>query len=144
APKMPPRPGIMVTDAPWPRAAAQAALRSATEDSFNRIVVDGDMSTNDTVLLLANGASGVTLDNDDDLARFEAALRAVCTKLAQDIVRDGEGVTRFITVNVTGALDDAAAKQIGNTIATSPLVKTAFYGGDANWGRIIAAAGRAG
>jgi len=144
APNMATMLGVIVTDAALPLASAQAALRSATEYSFNRIVVDGDMSTNDTVLLLANGASGVTLDNDDDLARFEAALRAVCTKLAQDIVRDGEGVTRFITVNVTGALDDAAAKQIGNTIATSPLVKTAFYGGDANWGRIIAAAGRAG
>jgi glutamate N-acetyltransferase/amino-acid N-acetyltransferase len=96
------------------------------------------------VLLLANGASGVTLDTTDVQVQFRAALRMLCRKLAQDIVRDGEGVTKFLTITVLNAPDDAAARQIANTIATSALVKTAFYGGDANWGRIIAAAGRAG
>jgi glutamate N-acetyltransferase/amino-acid N-acetyltransferase len=111
--------------------------------SFNRIVVDGDMSTNDTLLLLANGVSNVVLESQADESQFYTALEAVCRQLAQGIVRDGEGVTKFITLNVLGALDDGVAHAIANTIATSALVKTAFYGGDANWGRIIAAAGRA-
>jgi glutamate N-acetyltransferase/amino-acid N-acetyltransferase len=107
-------------------------------------VVDGDMSTNDTLLLLANGVSGVTLQSPDDFTAFHEALAAVCRKLAQDIVRDGEGVTKFITLTVRGASSPEVAHQIANTIATSPLVKTAFFGNDANWGRIVAAAGRAG
>jgi glutamate N-acetyltransferase / amino-acid N-acetyltransferase len=113
-------------------------LQLMTQSTFNRIVVDGDMSTNDTVLVLSNGVSGVNNPVDGD------ALFAVGRKLAQDIVRDGEGVTKFITLTVQGTPDTASAQQIANTISTSPLVKTAFYGNDANWGRIMAAAGRAG
>lgn len=143
APNMATMLGVIVTDLTLTREQAQTALRAATGTTFNRIVVDGDMSTNDTVLLLANGASGVTL-SDDDLPAFIESLTALCRTLAQAIVRDGEGVTKFITLNVVNAPSDEAARQVANTIATSPLVKTAFYGGDANWGRIIAAAGRAG
>jgi glutamate N-acetyltransferase/amino-acid N-acetyltransferase len=137
APNMATMLGIVVTDAALEPAWAAGTLRAVNETTFNRIVVDGDTSTNDTLLLLANG-------HQTDAARFEDALQPACKKLAQDIVRDGEGVTKFITLNVSGAGDNATAQQIGNTIATSPLVKTAFYGGDANWGRMIAAAGRAG
>jgi glutamate N-acetyltransferase / amino-acid N-acetyltransferase len=144
APNMATMLGVIVSDVTLPQAQAQTALRSAINGSFNCIVVDGDMSTNDTVLMLANGASGVELQSADDVAQFDAALKALCVKLAQDIVRDGEGATKFLTINVKGAADDTAAKQVANAIATSALVKTAFYGGDANWGRIIAAAGRSG
>jgi glutamate N-acetyltransferase/amino-acid N-acetyltransferase len=119
-------------------------LRQAVAGSFNQIVIDGDMSTNDTVLALANGASGVKIGADPSRYMFTGALYRVCRMLAQAVVRDGEGATRFITLHVIGAASDEAAHQIANTIATSPLVKTAFYGGDANWGRILAAAGRAG
>jgi glutamate N-acetyltransferase/amino-acid N-acetyltransferase len=97
------------------------------------------------VLLFASGASAKTVGKDVDYhAEFLPGLTAVCKALSQAIVRDGEGVTRFITLNVTGARSTAEARQIANTIAISPLVKTAFYGGDANWGRIMMAAGRAG
>ncbi len=144
APNMATMLSVVVTDAALSPEQAQQSLRAASEISYNCIVVDGDTSTNDTVLLLANGASGVQVADADDLAQFQQALDAVCKKLAQDIVRDGEGVTKFITVRVTGAPDNAAARQIANTIAISPLVKTAFYGNDANWGRIVMAAGRAG
>ncbi len=144
APNMATMLGVLLTDAALSQQQLQSSLRKVTGSTFNCIVVDGDMSTNDTVLILANGASGVTVQSGDEIAEFEEALTAVMRKLAQDIVRDGEGVTKFITINVTGAENDDAAKQIANTIATSALVKTAFYGGDANWGRIIAAAGRAG
>jgi glutamate N-acetyltransferase/amino-acid N-acetyltransferase len=135
---------VIVTDAVLPVSQAQTLLSASAGTTFNRIVIDGDMSPNDTVLLLANGASGVTLDSEDDRRQFQDALTAVCRKLAQDIVRDGEGVSKFITLQVSGATDDDSARQIANTIATSPLVKTAFFGQDANWGRIVAAAGRAG
>lgn len=144
APNMATMFGIIVTDAALPLATLDACLRASVERTFNRIVVDGDMSPNDTVLLLASGASGVTISDDADRAQFQAALDAVCEHLAQAIVRDGEGATTFITLNVSGTTSDAEARQVANTIATSPLVKTAFYGGDANWGRIIAAAGRSG
>lgn len=144
APNMATMLGVLITDAALDPAAAARALKAAAAKTFNRIVVDGDMSTNDTVLLLANGASGVSISSPEDEALFTQALTALCRKLAQDIVRDGEGVTKFISLHVTGAPDEAAAHQIANTIATSPLVKTAFFGGDANWGRIVAAAGRAG
>ncbi len=143
APNMATMLGFIVTDAALDPLQAGDTLFAAADQSFNRIVVDGDMSTNDSVFLLANGASGVIIGSDQR-EQFTTALRPFVPKLAQDIVRDGEGATKFITLHVTGAPDDAAARQIANTIATSPLVKTAFYGGDANWGRIIAAAGRAG
>jgi len=108
--------------------------------TFNRIVVDGDMSTNDTVLLLANGASGVEVDPDGD---FYGTLLELCTELAMSIVRDGEGATKLVTVNIDGANNQDDAEKIARAIATSPLCKTAFYGADPNWGRIICAAGYA-
>lgn len=144
APNMATTLGVIVTDAKLSQAWAQQALSTANEVSYNRIVVDGDTSPSDTVFLLADGASGVAIDDPTDLAQFQAALTEVMIYLAQSIVRDGEGATKFITLDVCNAPSDAAAKQIANTIATSQLVKTAFYGNDANWGRIIVAAGRAG
>ena len=138
APNMATMLSFIVTDAHIDAPAA--ALKRAADRSFNRIVIDGDMSTNDTVLLLANGARGA----QPPAHAFQAALDGLSIKLAQDIVRDGEGVTKFATIQVIGAASDRDAWQVGNTIATSPLVKTALYGCDANWGRIIAAAGRAG
>lgn len=144
APNMATMLGVMVTDAALTAVDAQKMLSAANDVTFNRIVVDGDMSTNDTVFFLANGASGARLETEADKAAFQEALTALAQKLAQDIVRDGEGVTKFVTVAVRGAGSDDGARQIANTIATSALVKTAFFGSDANWGRIIAAAGRAG
>jgi len=144
APNMATMLGVIVTDAVLSATDAQGMLAAANDLTFNRIVVDGDMSTNDTVLFLANGASGQALQTPEDHDRFREALTAVSRKLAQDIVRDGEGMTRFISLHVCNAASDETARQIANTIATSPLVKTAFFGADANWGRIIAAAGRAG
>ena len=137
----------IATDAFVAQPVLQAALLAAANVSFNRISIDGDTSTNDTVLLLANGlADNVEIvDTDDELyAPFLAMLTDVCTELAQAVVRDGEGVTRFVTIHVRGAASDEAAHIGANTVATSPLVKTAFFGGDANWGRILAAVGRSG
>ncbi len=144
APNMATMLSVIVTDAKMSPSQAQVMLNGAAKVSYNRIVVDGDTSTNDAVFLLASGASGVTLETPTDMLQFQQALTALCTKLAQDIVRDGEGATKFITLDIQGAADDEVAHKIANTIATSPLVKTAFFGGDANWGRIVAAAGRAG
>lgn len=140
APHMATMLSIITTDANVPREVLARALKSAAGQSFNRIVVDGDMSTNDTVLVLANGASGIKVDE----AEFTGVLAGVCTQLAQAIVRDGEGATKFVTVEVTGAQDEASARTIARQIATSPLVKTAFYGADPNWGRILCAAGYSG
>jgi len=136
APNMATMLSIIAADAALESPVAHNLLRTAMKDSFNSIVVDGDTSTNDTVLLLANAVRSARIEQPD--------LYPVCRKLAQDIVRDGEGVTKFITLHVTGAPGDDAAHQIANTIAISPLVKTAFFGGDANWGRIMMEAGRAG
>jgi glutamate N-acetyltransferase/amino-acid N-acetyltransferase len=141
APHMATMLALIATDVSIPAADLNRYLRVAVDESFNRIVVDGDMSTNDTVLLLANGAAGVTIAES---AEFQAALTAVCVALAQAIVRDGEGATKFVTVEVSGAADEASARRIAHQIAVSPLVKTAFNGADANWGRILAAAGYAG
>ncbi|MBN1202023.1 MAG: bifunctional glutamate N-acetyltransferase/amino-acid acetyltransferase ArgJ [Anaerolineae bacterium] len=141
APNMATMLAIIATDADVPRPLLASALKHAADSSFNRIVVDGDMSTNDTVFALANGASGVVVQ---DGAAFEAALAGVCAQLAQAIVRDGEGATKFVTLHVTGAPDEATARIIARQIATSPLVKTAFYGGDPNWGRVLCAAGYSG
>ena len=135
---------LIVTDAALDRDALQRALSAANAQSFNRIVIDGDTSTNDTVLLLANGRSGVTVASDSDLGEFQAALDALTRYLAQEIVRDGEGVTKFVTLDIVNAADVPDAERIGQTIGASLLTKSAFYGSDANWGRIIAAAGRAG
>jgi len=137
---------VIATDAVIDGPALQAALQFAVERSFNSITVDGDTSTNDTVLLLANGAAGhaeIRGDGDDFVA-FRDALLAVCQGLARLVARDGEGATTFVTIEVRGAGSFEDARQIGRTIATSPLVKTAIFGRDANWGRVLAAAGRAG
>jgi len=136
--------GIITTDAEIPAGALQDLLTSAVNGSFNRISVDGDTSTNDSVLLLANGASGVVLEDGESLARFAEGLTYICTELAKMIVRDGEGASKFVEVQVRGAGRDSAAQAVAETIVTSPLVKTALAGSDANWGRILAAAGRAG
>lgn len=134
---------VLTTDAAVAPELLQEMLQTAVNASFNRISIDGDTSTNDTVLLLANGAAETAVD-DANADAFLPALTQLCVALAQQIVRDGEGATKFVTIHVTGAADDAAAHRVANTIATSPLVKTAFAGSDANWGRILAAAGRAG
>lgn len=136
----------VATDAHISRPLLQHALTCATERSFNRISVDGDTSTNDTLLVLANGLAGnaeIVDVGHAGFAAFQAALTDLCTELAQAIVRDGEGMTKFVTVMVNGAVSDEEAHRAANTIATSPLVKTAFFGSDANWGRILAAVGRA-
>jgi glutamate N-acetyltransferase/amino-acid N-acetyltransferase len=136
----------IATDAAISQPLLQQALSYAVDRSYNRISIDGDTSTNDTVLLLANGMAGNPEITSVGPAyeRFVAALVDIATALAQAIVRDGEGVTKFVTVRVHGAKSDAEAHAAANTIATSPLVKTAFFGNDANWGRILAAVGRSG
>jgi glutamate N-acetyltransferase/amino-acid N-acetyltransferase len=130
---------VVTTDYPLERGEAIDFLRPAVEQSFNAISVDGEPSTNDCVLLLANGASRAERDD----AAFAAALNEVCADLARQVVADGEGITVLAEINVTGALDDAQAKAIARRIATSPLVKTALFGHDANWGRVLMAAGSA-
>lgn len=136
----------LTTDAAITPAALQQALRSATHQSFNCITVDGDTSTNDTVLCLANGlAKNRLIERDTKSHRdFERLLTDATQKLALMICRDGEGVTKVVTIRVQGATTTAAAKRVADTIATSNLVKTALFGEDANWGRIIAAIGRSG
>ncbi len=127
-----------------PRAKQlRALLAPAVERSFNCISIDGDTSTNDTVLLLASGASGVKLDERVREA-FENALKLVCGSLAHQIVDDGEGVTHVVTLHVTGARTEAEAKQVAKSIAHSPLCKTAWSSADPNWGRLLAAAGYSG
>jgi len=142
APHMATMLAVIATDAAVEHPALQQALSAAAEVSFNRIVVDGDMSTNDTLLTLASGASGTTVDAGDPA--FQQALEQVCIELARAIVRDGEGATKFVTLEIVNGPDDASTKDVARAIATSPLCKTAFYGADPNWGRIIAAAGRSG
>ena len=121
----------------------RSALAPAVEQSFNSISIDGDMSTNDTVLLLASGKSGVQA-TDRILAAFAEALRLVCGSLAHQVVNDGEGVGHVVTLEIIGARNDAEARQIARTVANSPLCKTAWSSADPNWGRLLAAAGRAG
>lgn len=134
---------VVLTDAAIPAPALDQALRWAVERSFNAITVDGDTSTNDTLAVLANAAAGhdpLTPDTADFHA-FQQGLAAVCLSLAQQIVRDGEGATKFVAITVSGAANDADARLAAKAVAHSPLVKTALYGGDANWGRILAAVG---
>jgi glutamate N-acetyltransferase/amino-acid N-acetyltransferase len=130
---------VVTTDYPLVPGEAIAFLRPAVEKSFNSISVDGECSTNDAVVLLANGASGAARDD----AAFAEALGEVCRRLAEQVVADGEGATLVAEIGVTGAASDAEAKAIACRIATSPLVKTALFGRDANWGRILMAAGSA-
>lgn len=136
--------GVIATDAPVSPAVIPGLLRAAVDSSFNSITIDGDTSTNDTVALLANGAAGgaeVADEGSPDYAALAAAVRALATDLAQLVVRDGEGATKFVTVQVAEAASEAAARRVASSIARSPLVKTALYGRDANWGRILCATG---
>jgi len=135
--------GFIATDAPLMQAQLQTMLSRVVSRSFNAISVDGDTSTNDTVYLLSSGL-GLGHAELSDTTAFEAALTELCIELAQLIVRDGEGVSKFVTIQVDGAASEQEARHIGRAIAVSPLVKTAFAGSDANWGRIVAAAGNAG
>lgn len=135
---------VLTSDAQVAAPVLRSLLRGAAERSFNRISVDGDTSTNDSVVMLANGASGVEVEGEASRARFAGALDRVCRTLAQEIIRDGEGASKFITLSVEGAPNEEAAVRVARTIATSPLVKTALAGADPNWGRVLAAAGRAG
>jgi len=135
--------GFIATDAPISAQKLQSILSKVTDVSFNSISVDGDTSTNDTVYLLSSGL-GLGYDELEDTSAFEQALEEVAIELAQLIVRDGEGVTKFVTIEVSGAENEAQARDLGRTIAVSPLVKTAFAGSDANWGRIIMAVGNSG
>ncbi|MFN3689336.1 MAG: bifunctional glutamate N-acetyltransferase/amino-acid acetyltransferase ArgJ [Fimbriimonadales bacterium] len=143
APHMATMLAFLTTDALIRPDDLHACLQRVVDQTFNSITVDGDTSTNDMVIVLANGASGVALAGES-LQAFEAGLYEVCEYLAKRIVKDGEGASRIFEVRVSGAVDAAAARQIARTIAESLLVKTAIHGGDPNWGRIIAAAGRAG
>ena len=138
---------FVATDAALGQELLDGALREAVADSFNRITVDGDTSTNDSCVLLATGASGartIMSRSDPGYAGFAAALAAVTEGLAQAIVRDAEGATKFVAIEVTGGRDPAECREVAYTVAHSPLVKTALYASDANWGRILAAVGRAG
>jgi glutamate N-acetyltransferase/amino-acid N-acetyltransferase len=137
---------FIATDAVVEADALQQCLSAAVEKSFNRITVDGDTSTNDACVLVATGAAGgaALVSGGAQYAALCAAVRAVCVELAQAIVRDGEGATRFVTVSVEQGRDSAECLQVAYTIAHSPLVKTALFAGDPNWGRILAAVGRSG
>jgi len=134
----------LFTDARVSRTELQEILAGVVQRTFNRISVDGDTSTNDTVLLLANGASGCSLVDEADRKAFEHGVFQVADYLSRLIVKDGEGATKVVTIVVENASDDTAAEQICRTVGRSLLVKTAFFGQDANWGRIIAAVGYAG
>ncbi len=130
---------VLTTDYPFDAGEPERFLRPAVGASFNRISVDGECSTNDAVVLLANGASGCARDDE----AFAAALGQVCADLARQIVADGEGATVLLEISVSGAASDEQASAIARRIATSPLVKTAAFGRDPNWGRVVAAAGSA-
>jgi len=137
--------GFVLTDARVSPAVLRGMLTRANERSYSRLSVDGDTSTNDTMVLLANGAAGVVLDpKPEDRDALEAGIASVMESLARQIARDGEGATRLVTIDVTGAADNRAAAQIARAVANSPLVKTAMAGADPNWGRILCAAGNAG
>jgi len=120
------------------------ALVSAIDRSFNRITIDGDTSTNDTVLMMANGLSGAVIETPSHKEIFQKVIDRIFLDLAKQLVRDGEGVTKLVEIIVRGAVSDSDARKVADTVAHSPLVKTAFFGEDANWGRIIGAVGRAG
>ncbi|MGE4218421.1 MAG: bifunctional glutamate N-acetyltransferase/amino-acid acetyltransferase ArgJ [Alphaproteobacteria bacterium] len=148
APDMATMLGFIFTDAKIPAPVLQTLLTRAVDDSFNSITVDSDTSTSDTVLLCATGQGAahppVESASDRHLAGFRRALAQVCQDLATQIVRDGEGAQKFVTIDVIGAASRRAARRIGLAIANSPLVKTAIAGGDPNWGRIVMAVGKAG
>ncbi|MBW1693253.1 MAG: bifunctional glutamate N-acetyltransferase/amino-acid acetyltransferase ArgJ [Deltaproteobacteria bacterium] len=135
---------FVCTDANVGSKVLQETLARVANRSLNRITIDGDTSTNDTLLIMANGRSGATIQNADHQHIFITVLESVLMDLAKQLVKDGEGVTKLVEVNVQGASSDTDALKIAETIAHSPLVKTAFFGEDANWGRIVGAVGRAG
>jgi glutamate N-acetyltransferase/amino-acid N-acetyltransferase len=135
--------GFVMMDAAVPPSALATMLASAVKRSYNRISVDGDTSTNDTMLVLANGASGIQ-PNQKESKKLEEALTQVMEDLARQIVRDGEGARKLVTIDVSGASNEENATRIARSIANSPLVKTAIAGSDPNWGRILSAAGNAG
>jgi glutamate N-acetyltransferase/amino-acid N-acetyltransferase len=135
--------GFVMTDAGLAAPLLASMLGRAVKRSYNRISVDGDTSTNDTLLLMANGASGIQ-PNEKELPKFEEALTEALEDLARQIVRDGEGARKLITIEISGATSEDAAAQVARSIANSPLVKTAIAGSDPNWGRILSAAGNSG
>jgi glutamate N-acetyltransferase/amino-acid N-acetyltransferase len=134
----------ITTDAKVPESILRSSLITAVNKSFNRISIDGDTSTSDSVLIMANSVSGISCEQGNYRKAFTTALTCLATNLAKQIVRDGEGVNKFVTIHVSGAPSVKAAHIIANSIATSPLVKTAFAGSDPNWGRIVVAAGKSG
>ena len=138
--------GFLATDAKISQENLQKCLAMAVEQSFNRITVDGDTSTNDACVLMASGKSSLPeiMPGSDDMQQFQQAIQDVCMHLAEAIIRDGEGATKLITVKVQHAKSNAEAVAVAKTIAHSPLVKTAFFASDPNWGRILAAVGRSG
>lgn len=135
---------FICTDISMSRSLLQKLLVSGVDKTLNRICIDGDTSTNDTTLILANGQSKVSIDNINQAGDFQQLLEQVLSSLAKSLVKDGEGVSKCVDIIVKGAISNQDARVIAHTIATSPLVKTALFGEDANWGRLIAAAGRAG
>ncbi len=137
---------FITTDAAIDSKLLQEALSEITEVSFNMISVDGDMSTNDMVTIMANGEAGNTkiTEKGEDYQKFYDTLKNICTELSKKIAADGEGATKFLTIHVHGAANFADAKQVGMSVAKSPLVKTAFFGEDPNWGRVICAVGYSG
>ena len=146
APNMATMLAFLTTDAQVEAGLLRRCLRDAVERSFNLMTVDGDTSTSDTVALLANGASGCAplVEGSEDLRRFEEALGFVTVELAKKIARDGEGATKFVTIRVSGARTFEDAKTVGKSVANSKLVKTALFGADPNWGRIVCATGYSG
>ncbi len=137
--------GFISTDAKIEKYLLQDLLKETVNISFNKISVDGETSTNDMVILLANGASGISVvKNSDDYSIFLSALKAVSIEMAKSIVSDGEGATKLVTVKVSGAKTKSDSDLVGKSIANSSLVKTAIHGADANWGRILSAAGQSG
>lgn len=145
APNMATMLSFIVTDAIISRKAIKKALTIAANLSFNMIVVDGDESTNDTCLMMANGASGIDVENDGEIdSNFQEGLNRLCINLAKKMARDGEGASKFIEANVHGAKSFEDAKLAAKSIVTSPLFKSAVFGGDPNWGRIVSAVGYSG
>ena len=146
APDMATMLSFVATDAAVPAPILRTMLRGAVDRSYNKITIDSDTSTSDTVLAFATGASGTAIldDGSAEAADFASALDALCRELAHLVVKDGEGARKFVAITVTGAESDASAAKIARTIADSPLVKTAIAGEDANWGRIVMAVGKAG
>lgn len=143
APDMATMLAFIATDAKISAHDLKPMTRALADESFNAISVDGDTSTSDTLVVMATGKAGEAIKGDD-LDVFRSGLKQVMVDLAQQIVRDGEGASKFITIDITGAEDDVAARRVGLSIANSPLVKTAIAGGDANWGRVVMAVGKSG